>query len=86
MPDLYSLDKNGYLTDGKKYPLNMKFKVSFVSVGSSDITDENFKGIYFEGLDYLCNKPNYGASGVTYFNDKAYEGYDVISLNGHYVA
>ena len=82
MPDLYSLDKNGYLTDGKKYPLNMKFKVSFVSVGSSDITDENFKGIYFEGLDYLCNKPNYGASGVTYFNDEAYEGYDVISLNG----
>lgn len=62
--------------------VNMQFKLAFVSVGSTNIADDDFIGIYNEGKNYLSNEPNYGASGVTYFNDKEYKGFDVISLNG----
>ena len=60
----------------------MAFRVAFTSIGSTDISDDDFKGIYEEGTKYLKSEPNYGASGVTYFNEKVYEGFDVISLNG----
>ncbi len=64
--------------------VNMQFKLAFVSVGSTNIADDDFIGIYNEGKNYLSNEPNYGASGVTYFNDKVYiyKGFDIISLNG----
>lgn len=60
----------------------MPFRVAYTSIGASDIENDDFKGIYQEGNIYLKSEPNYGASGVTYFNEKAYEGFDVISLNG----
>lgn len=60
----------------------MQFRLAFASIGSSNISDDDFKGIYAEGNTYLKVEPNYGASGVTYFNEQVYEGFDVITLNG----
>ena len=82
LSDLYALGKSGIVNNQKTYPIPMKFRVAFASVGSTDITEKDFEGIYAEGQKYLLNDPNYGASGVTYFNPKVYEGYDVIPLNG----
>lgn len=61
---------------------NMPFRLAFVSVGGTDITDEEFSGIYEEGQKYLVKDLNYGASGVTFFDESAYNGFDVITLNG----
>ena len=61
---------------------NMPFRLAFVSVGGTDITDEEFSGIYEEGQKYLVKDLNYGASGVTFFDESTYAGFDVITLNG----
>lgn len=61
---------------------NMQFKAAYISVGSTDIAKDDFDGIYSEGQKFLLAEPNFGASGVTYYNTDAYKGFDVITLNG----
>ena len=61
----------------------MPFRVAYVSVGSTDVSNDDFEAIYKEGKQYLLDgKLNYGASGVTYYNSELYKGYDVVTLNG----
>ena len=76
-----SYTKAGYTTNEVKES-NMPFRLAFVSVGGTDITDEEFSGIYEEGQKYLFADPNYGASGVTFFDESTYAGFDVVTLNG----
>ncbi|MDY2889244.1 MAG: RHS repeat-associated core domain-containing protein [Candidatus Caccosoma sp.] len=63
-------------------PVNMPFRLAFVSVGGTNITDMDFKGIYTQGQKYLSNNLEYGSSGVKFFNEDVYKGFDVITLNG----
>lgn len=70
-----------YLT-GTKYQNNMPFKLAFLSVGGTDIQGDEFIGIYEEGIRFLTSEPNFGASGVTFFDESVYKGFDVITLNG----
>ena len=63
-------------------PINMPFKLAYASIGGTNISKEDFTGIYEQGQKYLMTLPNYGASGVTFFDETVYSGFDVISLNG----
>ena len=84
--DVYGLDKKGYLAGNTTYPINMPFRLAYASVGSTDISEKDYMGIYKEGVKYLKNEPNYGASGVTFFNHLVYKDMDVISLNGSFTS
>ena len=81
-----SLVNSDYTTTKKSavqsVPVSMPFRLAFASVGGSDITEKDFAGIYEEGRKYLFEDPNYGASGVTFFDETTYKDFDVITLNG----
>ena len=81
-PSLVSSNYNTTNNSVESVPINMPFKLAFASVGGTNITKDDFTGIYEQGEKYLMTLPNYGASGVTFFDETVYSGFDVISLNG----
>ena len=84
--DLYTLSKKGSLANSESYPINMAFRVAYASVGSTEISNDDFKGIYAEGNKYLKQCPNFGSSGVTYYNHNVYKRFDFVSLNGSLIS
>ena len=62
--------------------LEMPFDILYVGIGEYQHTKESYKGIYNEGYKYLFTKTVNKQSGVIYYNHSAYEGVDVIPLNG----
>ena len=80
-----SLVSSNYTTTDnsvQNVPINMPFKLAYASVGGTNISRDDFVGIYEQGQKYLKTEPNYGASGVTFFDETVYNGFDVITLNG----
>ena len=62
--------------------LTMPLKVCLMSFGAYDYQASDFKAIYKEALKYLFKESLPKSNATIYYNDKAYKGFDVITLNG----
>lgn len=62
--------------------LTMPFKVCLMSFGAYDYTKDEFTAIYNEGLKYLFKGTISKSNATIYYDEKAYKGFDVITLNG----
>lgn len=81
--ELHKISSTSGASDTEEHPVNMAFRLAYVSVGCSEISKEEFDAIFSEGVKYLREKNIIdGASGVTYFNPEKLKGFDVVSLNG----
>lgn len=69
-------------TTGTTSNLNMPFKVCLMSFGAYEYTEGECKAIYSEGLKYLFKEAINKSNATIYYDEKVYDGFDVITLNG----
>ena len=69
-------------TSGTTSNLTMPLNVCLMSFGAHDYQGNDFKAIYREGNKYLFKESLLKSNAIIYYNEKAYEGFDVITLNG----
>lgn len=69
-------------TTGTTSNLNMPFKVCLMSFGAYEYTEVECKAIYNEGLKYLFKEAINKSNATIYYDEKVYDGFDVITLNG----
>lgn len=62
--------------------LTMPFKVCLMSFGAYDYQENDFHAIYTEGVKYLYYNSLPKSNATIYYNEKIYDGFDVITLNG----
>ena len=74
---------SGSAGTGGSSTLKMPFEIALLTAGFDFFTEEECRGIYREGLKYFVSpQPVSRSSGIAYYNQAAYQGFDVISLNG----
>lgn len=69
-------------TTGTTSNLNMPFKVCLMSFGAYEYTEVECKAIYNEGLKYLFKEAINKSNATIYYDEKVYDGFDVVTLNG----
>lgn len=62
--------------------LTMPFKVCLMSFGAYDYKGDDFTAIYKEGLKYMFKQPLVKSNGTIYYDEKVYQDFDVVTLNG----
>lgn len=62
--------------------LVMPFKVCLMSFGAYEYTEVECKAIYNEALKYLFKETINKSNATIYYDEKVYDGFDVVTLNG----
>ena len=72
----------GYQMATEDVQLPLSFDICLISGGAHSYTDKDFTAIYQEGLKYIPKSSVTKHSGVYYYDDDAYEGFEISPLKG----